>query len=318
MYSYGEATIDCAMVDDELRHIDEFEDVEASQRPTALCQTCNNPLIYSYGTEKVHHFRHQPGDECSGGGEGMEHYQAKLHIAAVLKETNTITAINRCSQCRTLIGNFVTIEYEDVQLEYVFDNGKKADVGLLKDGKFCGSIEVFVSHRCEYPKIAFHRNSGIPCFEIQAKTATKWIVGKKISPDAIYGAEKFLCAMCEMRQREQPTEIKFKTDLEKPKPEPPKERIKARLIGRKTVMCISAYRQSRELVFEVIEFGEWFNQTKRLQVTEGSLDVEILCDVRAPYNKAQHDLFRQKYKKYLDNFRLFNYEISEGEWKKED
>lgn len=317
MYSYGEATIDCAMIDGELRHIDDFEDVPAHERPVALCQTCNNPLIYSYGDFKVHHFRHQPGDECSGGGEGMEHHQAKLCIATALKETNSIKAFNRCSWCNSL-GGKIKIEYNDVRLEYVFDNGKKADVALLKDSDFCASIEVFVSHRCELPKIYFHRNSGIPCFEVQAQTVSTWTVGKNLTPDALYGVEQFICIFCESREQERKAATQSKPEPAKPlQPEPFPELIRATLKGRKVVWCRSNYRENRELVFEVIEYTKGLDLIKRLQVREGVLDTEILCEVKAPFTESQRKLFNQKYDEFIEKLRVFNYELIVTKWKTE-
>ena len=110
----GFAQTEWALVNGELHHVSDFAHLSVNERPEAICEECRNPLIFKCGDEKAHHFAHRNGDECTGKGEGIEHYNAKLYLTDTLKKTNSIVALNRCRWCSGLSGDKITVEYDDV------------------------------------------------------------------------------------------------------------------------------------------------------------------------------------------------------------
>jgi hypothetical protein len=90
----------------------------------------------------------------------------------------------------------LSYDYDSVELEYTHPNRLRADVALLSGGALVCAIEVYVSHRCEYGKVIFHDDAGIPCLEVSARHALGWHPNRPLSPTAIHGIERWVCAGC--------------------------------------------------------------------------------------------------------------------------
>lgn len=88
----------------------------------------------------------------------------------------------------------LSFAYDSVELEHTYPNRLRADVALLSAGEIACAIEVYVSHRCEYGKVVFHGDAGIPCLEVSARYALGWHPDRLMSPTAIHGIERWVCA----------------------------------------------------------------------------------------------------------------------------
>ncbi|HRH40680.1 MAG TPA: competence protein CoiA family protein [Pyrinomonadaceae bacterium] len=314
MFSFGDAKREWAIIAGELRHVSDFADLDSKDRPEALCEDCNNPLIYKCGIEKAHHFCHQPGDECSGGGEGIEHQKAKIKIAEVLKKTNQITVFNRCCNCHTLAGKDISIFFDDVQLEFNYADRMRADVGLLKDGQLCCGIEVFVSHKCGREKILFHQINNIPCVEIDADYANRWQSPKKITPYSIYGVERVRCFVCETKPLnfELANKHSEKREIKESFPSKPEQRVKAW----QSIFCQQNSQIKRKFIIDIIELIKGDSIIKYLRFYEGSSIPQVLCHAIPPYTNEQRILFKQKYDEFINQLKSQGYQIDVKKWNK--
>ncbi len=267
-------------------------------------------------------------DECNAAsGEGAEHYNAKLYLASVLRQERKFRAFEKCRRCAVVRGmERLEYEYDRVELEHTYPNRMRADVALFSGDQLVCVIEIYVSHRCEYEKIAYHRESGIPCLEISAQHAQKWHPSKPLSPDAIYGIERWTCPACqEESEREEATSVvgydhdarpleRFEDEAKHIAP----GKVEHKVIGLQKIFFNDPLRDSpfRES-FVTIELTEDFQGGKSLYKSLTLWDSRSKVSeqkVYAPYDDEKAELLRQAYRSYLGELEASYGHLRKGEW----
>ena len=320
---FGDATIEWAIINDELCHVSDYAHLKPKDRPKAICEECDTALIFKCGDEKAYHFAHEIANEECSGGEGRVHLDAKLHLEKTLKKTNHLKVIGRCRWCHSLGSEFIDIDYDEVKLEYLYDGRFKADIGLLKDGNFCCGIEVYVSHRCTNSKIFFHQTTAIPCVEIQAEYAFKWFENKNLFSTAIYGLPYSVCFICEARQ--QISQVVFpKSQIEEKENrnhsfEKTESSYKELSVVRKTtawrsVFCKQNAEIVRKIIIDVVEIGQENSGSRYLRFYEGVSVPQTICQVSSPFTEEKKNLFNLKYREFISQLKLQGYAVDEKEW----
>ena len=320
---FGDARIEWAIINGKLSHVSDYAHLKPKDRPKAICEECDEVLIFKCGDEKVYHFAHEVANEECSGGEGRLHLDAKLHLEKTLKKTNRLKVIGRCRWCHSLGSDFIEIEYDEVKLEYKYDDRFKADVGLLKDGELCCGIEVYVSHRCTNSKIYFHQTTAIPCVEIQAEYTFKWSENKNLLSTAIYGLSYSICLICEAKQPTirsanlTPQAKKSQNDdfcYEEIKITRNDLPVEKKTTSWRSIFCEQNSQIVRKIIIEVVETSQGDLRARYLRFYEGASVPQIICQVSSPFTKEKKDLFNQKYKEFIDGLKLQGYSVEQRDW----
>lgn len=173
-----DAMLGWALVEGTQRAVTEFSHLPAGSRPQARCPSCLEPVVMKLGTLIAHHVAHRPDSTCElrSGGETALHFNAKFHLAQVLRDTPTIRGglpILEVAGCRVghqwLHDSRWGPTWDGVQVELALGN-RRPDVVLLMEGAPVGAIEVLVHHAVDDAKADDLAALGIPWVEVHAET----------------------------------------------------------------------------------------------------------------------------------------------------
>jgi hypothetical protein len=320
-----------ALIDGIPRHVSDFAPLAPKDRPTGTCLECKQPVIFKCGELRSHHVAHKAANaECEAAkGEGAEHYNAKLYLASILKQMNRLETLKKCLHCDLVNGTEpIVFQYDQVELEHIYPNKLRADIALLSGQTLVCAIEIFVSHRCEYQKIAFHRENKIPCLEVSAEYAQKWNSSKPFLPITVYGTTKWICVLCQERLNRKKEERASEhansnlSDL----PQAPTRQVqkgftkeKRKTIALQKIFFINPPKnlpfKEPFITIEFIENGlEGESLCKRLFVWDSGTIIRTLHETYPPYNEQQTEEFKTAYRSYLQELEALYGSIRKGQW----
>jgi hypothetical protein len=118
------------LVDGEPHYVYEYADLEPKDRPIGKCLECGSDVLFKIGKVISSYVAHKQlnGACMAAQGEGAEHYNAKLRLASILRQTNSIKVLRTCSWCGVLNGSEPRIfSFDRVKLEYLHERTKPID-----------------------------------------------------------------------------------------------------------------------------------------------------------------------------------------------
>jgi hypothetical protein len=320
-----------ALVGCDPRHVSEFAGLSPKDRPAGTCLECKRPVIFKCGGVRSHHVAHRAAnEECeAASGEGAEHYNAKLYLASVLRREPGFEAFNQCVRCGVLNGSQrLAFTYDRVELEHSHPNRLRADIALFSGGELACVIEIYVSHRCGYEKIAYHEEAGIPCLEVSAEYAQKWAPPKPLSPAAVHGIDRWICSTCREKAESLPAigtlgHLAPPLELEPPLPPPPPREesgnVKRKVIALQKIFFTEPpddlpFKQT----FVTVEYVEYERgsqiQLKRLFVWDSGEIIGTLYEAYPPYDDQKDEGFRKAYLGYVEELSASYGPIKKGRW----
>jgi hypothetical protein len=320
-----------ALIDGIPRHVSDFAPLPPKGRPTGTCLECKQPVIFKCGEVRSHHVAHRAAnEECEAAkGEGAEHYNAKLYLASILRQMNRLEALKKCMHCDLVNAKEpLTFQYDQVELEYLHPNKLRADIALFFNQALICAIEIFVSHRCEYEKIAFHRENKIPCLEVSAEYVQKWNSSKPFLPTAVHGATKWICVLCQERlsRKKEGRASEHANCTPNDLPQAPRRQAQIGSTNgkRKTIALQKIFfiNPPKNLPFKetfiTIEFIEdeldGKSLYKRLFVWDSGTIIRTLHESHPPYNEQQTEKFQRAYRSYLQELEASYGSIRKGRW----
>lgn len=326
----GDVMQEWALVAGEPRHVSDFADLAPKDRPRGVCLECSEPVIFKCGALVSHHVAHRTSnDECEAAkGEGAEHYNAKLYLASVLRQGRTLVAHQPCAKCGSPnAAEPLTVEYDEVRLEYCHPNRLRADIALLMDGWARCAVEVYVSHRCEYEKVAFHRQTGLLCVEVWAEHAQGWRPPSPMRASAVYGVESWVCSSCaerasmeaEARRLGRLLHPSLSAPAEAEAPRRPIFGGQRRDIALQKIFFASPpegypFKQTF-ITIEYVEYDAGGESThKQLLVWDEGRIHKVLSEAYPPYTELQSERFRGAYKDYLEELEALYGSFRRGRW----
>lgn len=129
------------------------------------CIGCNNPVVLKRGKIKTPHFAHKTAHMCNN--ESVLHKSTKAWIASMATNKN-FRITSRCCKCCSSITLFRGSNLINARME-VQIGAYRADVGLFKNGKIFGAIEVKHTHACGQGKLRALKAALFGgCFEVPA------------------------------------------------------------------------------------------------------------------------------------------------------
>lgn len=320
-----------ALVGGSPRHVSEFAGLSPKDRPAGTCLECKQPVIFKCGEVRSHHVAHRAAaDECeAASGEGAEHYNAKLYLASMLRHAGGFEALLRCARCGAWSGSeCLEYRYDRVELEYSHPNRLRADIALFLGGELSCAIEIYVSHRCDHEKIAYHREAKIPCLELSAQYAQGWHPSQPLSPTAIHGGDNWICAECqELSARalnESPAGHQHYAPPVELRAPPVVQREDLSKVKRKTIALQKIFFTDppRDLPFEqtfvTVEYtedeldGEIY--LKRLFVWDSGKIIRVLREAHPPYDERKDEGFRKAYQGYVEELEASYGPVRKGHW----
>lgn len=187
-----------------------------------ICLGCNWELVAKQGQIKAWHFAHKTESKCSGGGRGgesNEHEAAKLIIKETLPKWTFIG--QPCLVCAVpAIESFsFAEEFDDEATWEVKEEVKigdyRVDVGVLRNGKLWGAVEIWHKHKVELEKWLFlHKTLDGIVYEVKADEVlsnhanSKFVVQDQKMPN-------FVCDRCEHKKEEQRRQALLKEEHDK-------------------------------------------------------------------------------------------------------
>lgn len=312
-------------------HVDEFAHLTPKDRPAATCLECKEAVIFKCGMVRSHYVAHRvANDECGAAtGEGAEHYNAKLYLASVLRGTDRLEAYSKCVRCDVIKGSErLLYQYDSVELEYTHPNRLRADVSLLSGGELVCVIEVYVSHRCEYEKVVFHDDAGIPCLEVSAQYALGWQPKRPMSPAAIHGIERWVCAGCLEKAVRDAEEFRAACDsrmrslqLQQPpgRAQQGTGKVRRKVIAVQKLFFTAPpadlpFSQSFVTAEYVEEDLGGESLRRRLLVQDSNTIIKVLYEAVPPYDEQKSEEFRTAYRNYLLEMERGYGSFRKGRW----
>lgn len=313
------------------RHVEEFAHLPPKDRPGATCLECKEAVIFKCGVVRSHYVAHKVANvECgAASGEGAVHYNAKLYLASALGKTDRFEAYRKCVRCDVVNGSErLSYCYDSVELEYTHPNRLRADVALLSRGELVCAIEVYVSHRCECWKVVFHDDAGIPCIEVSARHALGWHPDKPLTPTAIHGIERWVCAGCLEKAARGAEFLRAACDsrlrslqLQQP---PSRAQHGTGKIRRKIIAVQKLFFTAplADLPFSqsfiTVEYMEeelgGASINRRLSVLDSSTVIKTLHEAVPPYDEQKSEEFKTAYRKYLRELEEAYGSLRKGRW----
>lgn len=209
MVRHDEAHPQWVLIDGELHDVSEFVCLPPRSRPDVICPVCANLVTMKLGTERVHHYAHQPGQVCiTTQPETALHLNVKFYIYHQLLKTDRILIEQECAgHCDKTKQSIWLQGWDRLEVEYTVSSFRP-DIALVKDEKVIGAIEVVVTHRMEEPKREYFEEQEIKWLEIDADESLYQGDGAWKTEDPLQftvchpDLEKWICDDCLDRQRE--------------------------------------------------------------------------------------------------------------------
>lgn len=156
------------LINDEAHHVSDFAHLSPSERPYAICPTCQRPVIMKLGRLRTHHFAHQPDDICAiNNPETALHFNLKMHIAEELRRNDKFLLENRCSGCFDSKPYLWLQDWDTIEVEYGLENNFRPDIALIKENNTIAAVEIHVTHAVEEAKETFFQEKGIEWVEVK-------------------------------------------------------------------------------------------------------------------------------------------------------
>lgn len=320
-----------ALVGGAPRNVSDFAGLPPKDRPAGTCLECKQPVIFKCGAVRSHHVAHRAAnEECeAASGEGAEHYNAKMYLASVLRQADNFEAFMQCARCGVLNGSErLQYRYDRVELEHSHPNRLRADIALFAGGELTCAVEIYVSHRCSYEKIAYHRDAKIPCLEVSAEYAQKWHPSKPLSPTAIHGTDRWICAVCQDRSERAPDISPIGHEHYAPmvvlEASPVEKQEDLSKVRRKTIAIQKIFFTDPPddlpfaQTFVTVEYTEdelgGKIHLKRLFVWDSGKIIRVLRETGPPYDERKDEEFRKAYWGYVEELEASYGLIRKGQW----
>jgi len=157
------------VVNDQIHRVSDFSHLPPPDRPKAFCPICMNPVILKLGSERVHHYAHQPDVICATTQpETALHLNTKFYIYRQLLSGTRLylkqQCSNGCGKSRNIpwVRDWVRVEIESNIGPF------RPDILIVASGGTNKAIEIKVTHPIESEKEAFFNEQKIGCLEVGA------------------------------------------------------------------------------------------------------------------------------------------------------
>lgn len=196
-----------------------FDGLAPAERPQATCGACGEPVTLKLGEQRAPHAAHRPEAACAlTAPESALHYNAKMHLAEVLRHAQSLELSYACPgpgtdaygyqrPCDEKNRVMWQTPWDGVEVERLVD-ARRPDILLLQGGRPVGAIEVRVTHAVDAAKARALASSRLPWVEVLGRDlwgpdGARWVDG---SPMPAHAGSDGLLPPCDACTRKRAAE----------------------------------------------------------------------------------------------------------------
>jgi hypothetical protein len=182
-----------------------FVGVALRRREQVTCLCCEEVVTPKAGDEKTPHYAHRRGSSCAlTNPETAAHFNAKMHVAAMLGACSVVRLIWRCPDGHATAMQYDLPDGHSVEVERAVES-RRPDVLVTVGGAPWLAVEVLHTHAVDDEKAADLDASVGAWIEVRAADALAWDGAELLRPTRLCAEAKVLaardCVWCERAQR---------------------------------------------------------------------------------------------------------------------
>jgi len=184
-----------------------FVGVALRRREQVTCLCCEEVVTPKAGDEKTPHYAHRPGSACAlTNPETAAHFNAKMHVAAMLNGRRGVQVIGRCPDGHPHLMEWDLPEGAHAEVERAVES-RRPDVLVLVDGAPWLAVEVLHTHAVDDEKAGDLDATVGAWLEVRAADALAWDGAEALRPTRLCAEARALaardCGWCAKAQREE-------------------------------------------------------------------------------------------------------------------
>lgn len=184
-----------------------FVGIAPRLREQVTCLCCEEVVTPKAGDEKTPHFAHRRGSACAlTKPETAAHFNAKMHVAAMLNGRRSVQVIGRCPDGHPHLMEWDLPDGAHAEVERAIGS-RRPDVLVSVDGAPWLAVEVLHTHAVDDEKAADLNATVGAWFEVRAADALAWDGAEALRPTRLCAEARALaaraCGWCAKAQREE-------------------------------------------------------------------------------------------------------------------
>jgi len=184
-----------------------FVGVALRRREQVTCLRCEEVVTPKAGDEKTPHYAHRRGSSCAlTNPETAAHFNAKMHVAAMLNGRRGVQVIGRCPDGHPHLMEWDLPDGARAEVERSIGS-RRPDVLVSVDGAPWLAVEVLHTHAVDDEKASDLDATVGAWFEVRAADALAWDGAEALRPTRLCAEARALaaraCGWCAKAQREE-------------------------------------------------------------------------------------------------------------------